>query len=68
MEIDRRDKEPNPLCDRGNHEARRNGMASSFLVGAGTATLGRVVRRGGESRRWGDQRRHDEGHARRTGR
>ena len=40
-------------------------MASPFLVAAGTATLGRVVRRGGESRRWGDQR-NDEGLAKRT--
>jgi hypothetical protein len=44
-------------------------MTPPFLVADGTGTPGHgVVRRDGESRRWGDQRRNDEGLARRSGR
>jgi hypothetical protein len=42
-------------------------MTSPFPVAGGTLGHG-VVRRGGESRRWGNQGRNDEGPARRAGR
>jgi hypothetical protein len=63
----RREKGLNPLCDGGNHEARRNDMTAPFPVASGTAALGHsAVRRGGELRRCECHRRKGESLVRRA--